>query len=225
MTLNKGDFIEINFTGRITDSKEIFDTNTESDAKEAGFNLKEIKPLVLSIGNKMVPPGLDEDFVGKEVGKTYTVEISPEKAFGKRNSKMVNMIPTKLFHEQKIIPERGMQLNLDGQLVKILSSSAGRTLVDFNNPLAGKNITYTYTINKKIDDKDDKVNALQDFLFRRRFDFTINDDKVTFKVEELYEPTIKIFAPKFEEITGLKIETEVVKKEEKKEDKGSIQKL
>jgi hypothetical protein len=36
------------------------------------------------------------------------------------------MVPTRLFLEQRINPQRGMQLNLDGQIVKILSNSGGR---------------------------------------------------------------------------------------------------
>jgi len=215
MALKKNDFIEIEFTGKITDGGEIFDTNIEADAKKANLDIKNIKPLALAIGHKMLPEGFDADLEGKEAGKDYTLDLTPEKAFGKRNPKMIRMIPTKLFHEQKIDPQRGMQLALDGQLVKILSSSGGRTLVDFNNPLAGKAVTYTYKINKKITDQKEKVNALQDFLFRKQFDFDITDKKIILKVPKELEPMIKMFAPKFEEILGMKVDSKIV--EEKKE--------
>ena len=142
MAVKKNDFIEIEFTGNISNTDEIFDTNIEKDAKKAGMDLKNIKPFILSVGHKMLPNGFDKDLEGKEIEKSYALELKPEDAFGKRNPQMVRMIPTKHFHEQKINPERGMQLSLDGQLVKILSSDRGRTLVDFNNPLAGKNVTY-----------------------------------------------------------------------------------
>jgi len=127
------------------------------------------------------------------------------------------MIPTKHFHEQKINPERGMKLALDGQLVKILSSDRGRTLVDFNNPLAGKPVTYIYKINKTVTDQKEKINAMQDFLFRKTFEFDIKDKTVTFKVEKQFEPFVKMFGPKFEEILDLKVEAKVIK--EKKEEK------
>jgi len=221
MALKKNDFVEIEFTGKITDSGEIFDTNIEADAKKAGLEIKDIRPLALAIGHKMLPVGFDADIEGKEAGKDYVLDLIPEKAFGKRNPKMIRMIPTKLFHEQKIDPQRGMQLALDGQLVKILSNSGGRTLVDFNNPLAGKPVTYTYKINKQITDQKEKVNALQDFLFRKQFDSDITDKKVTLKVPKEIEPMIKMFAPKFEEILGMKVDSKIVesKKEDKKEDK------
>ncbi|MDH3353016.1 MAG: peptidylprolyl isomerase [Nanoarchaeota archaeon] len=212
MAINKNDFVELEFTGKISSTNEIFDTNIEADAKEANIDSKDIKPFILSIGHKMLPKGLDNDLVGKEVGKSYVVEVKPEDAFGKRDPKMIRMIPTKLFHEQKIDPVRGMQLNLDGQLVRVLSSDRGRTLVDFNNPLAGKNVSYKYKINKVVTDQNDKIDALQEFLFRKKFDFDLKDKTITFKVDKQFEPFVKMIAPKFEEILGLKVGAEVVEK-------------
>lgn len=213
MVVRKNDFIEIEFTGKISKTNEVFDTNIEADAKAAKLDIKDIKPFILSIGHKMLPLGFENDLEGKEIGKSYTVEIKPEEAFGKRNPAMVRMIPTKLFHAQKINPQRGMQLSLDGQLVKILSSDRGRTLVDFNNPLAGKDIEYTYKINRIVKDIKEKVNALQDFLFRKRFDFDIENKKATFKVKKGQEGFIGIFAPKFKEILGIDIEAKIVASE------------
>lgn len=215
MEVNKNDFIEIEFTGRIAGTNEIFDTNIEADAKKANLDAKNIKPFILSAGHKMLPKGFDDDIIGKETEKSYTIEIKPEDAFGKRNPQMVRMVPTKLFHEQKIEPVRGMQITLDGQLVKILSSDRGRTLVDFNNPLAGKVVTYTYKINKIVTDQKEKINAIQEFLFRKTFDFDVKDKTVIFKVEKQFEPFVKMLASKFEEILGLKIENEVVEGKKK----------
>jgi len=213
--INKNDFIEIEFTGKITDTNEIFDTNIEEDAKLANLNLKNIKPFILSAGHGMLPMGFDEDIIGKEIGKQYTLILKPEKAFGKRNPQMVRMIPAKLFHEQNINPTKGLQLNLDGQLVKVLSSDSGRTLVDFNNPLAGKTVTYNYKINKIIIDQSEKINALQNFFFRKTFEFELKEKKLTFKTDKKYDPLVKILAPKFKEILGLEVETQIteIKKE------------
>lgn len=206
MSIAKNDFIELEFTGRITSSKEVFDTNVASVAKEEKLDLKNLKPFILSAGHEMLPPGLDKEIIGKEEGKEYTVDIKPEDAFGKRNKELIRMIPTKLFYAQKINPERGMQLTLDNQLVKILSSSGGRTLTDFNNPLSGKDITYTYKILKKITDEKIKVKAIQEFLFRKEFSFEINEGTVTFDVRGDESKVIGMFKEKLEELLGLKVE-------------------
>jgi len=211
--VNKNDFIEIEFTGKISSTNEIFDTNIKADVPKTNDQKSKTnpKPFILSVGHKMLPSGFDADIEGKETNKQYTLDLKPENAFGKRNSQLVRMIPTKHFHQQKIDPQRGMQLSLDGQLVKILSSDRGRTLVDFNNPLAGKEVTYNYKINKIITDQKEKINALQDFLFRKQFDFSVNNKTITFKIEKQFEPFIKMFAPKFEEILGMKIESKITK--------------
>jgi FKBP-type peptidyl-prolyl cis-trans isomerase 2 len=208
--VEKNDFVEIEFTGRISNTGEIFDSNIKSDAKKAGIEEREMRPFILSIGHGMLPEGLDDDLIGKELEKKYTVEIIPEKAFGKRNSEKVKMIPTKLFHEQKIDPVRGMQLSLDGQIVKILSSDRGRTLVDFNNPLAGKNVTYEYKINKIITDQKQKIDAIQNFFFRKKFDFELENNKIIFKIEKQFEPIIKMITPKFKEILNLEIDSKII---------------
>ncbi len=210
MTLKKGDFVEIEFTGKIKGTNQVFDTTIEADAKKANLKIKDLKPFTLSVGHKMLPNGFDADIERKEVGKQYTIELTPEKAFGKRDPKSVKMIPTKLFHEQKINPVPGLQLNLDGQLTKVLSSSGGRTLVDFNNPLAGKEIIYEYKILREITDKKDKINALQDFLFRKRFKFEEKDKKIVLETNKESEPLVKMLSPKFKEILGKEIEAKVV---------------
>jgi len=208
--IKKGDFIEIEFTGKIKDNNEIFDTTIKSDAEKAGLDLKNLKPFILSVGHRMLPLGFDEDLEGKESGKSYSVKVAPEKAFGKRNPQMVRMIPTKLFHAQKINPVRGMQLALDGQLVKVLSNASGRTLVDFNNPLAGREVVYEYKILREITDSKEKIDSLQEFLFRKKFEYDLEDKTIFFKVEKEIEPFIKMISKKFEEILGMKVEARVV---------------
>jgi FKBP-type peptidyl-prolyl cis-trans isomerase 2 len=213
--VQKNDFIELEFTGLIKDSKEVFDTTNKKEAEKIGMkNIENVKPLIFSIGNSMAVKGLDADLSGKEVGKEYSVELKAEDAFGKRNPSMVKMIPLKLFLEQRIMPEKGMQLSLDGMVVKIVSVSGGRVLVDFNNPLAGKQIIYNYKINRKIEDQKEKINALQDFFFRRVFDFEVKDKDLIFKVDKNMQKFVEMMAKPFEEILGLKVKTEIVEKKE-----------
>lgn len=228
MVIVKGDFVEVEFTGKIKDSDEVFDTNIKSVAKDAGLNEKaEFKPFLCSVGFEMLPKGFDEDLIGKDEGKDYVVEVNPPKAFGKRNPEMVRMIPTKHFHEQQINPVKGMQLSLDGQIVKILSSDRGRTLVDFNHPLAGKIVVYEYKINRKVEDEKEKIEAIQDFFFRRIFDYEVKDKTLKFKIEKNFEPFVKMLSGKFEEMMGLKVEIEIVegKKEVKKGDEKENEKI
>lgn len=208
-SVKKNDFIEIEFAGRIKDGGEVFDTNIKSVIEKSNLKV-EAKPLIISVGNKMTIEGLDSDFENKEIGKEYHLELTPEKSFGKRVPSMIRMIPLKYFLEQKIMPERGMQLNLDGMIAKVISVSGGRILVDFNNPLAGRAVEYDYTIKRIIESQEEKINALQEFFFRKKFEFSIKDNTVTFKVDKGLEKFIEMMGKPFDDILGLKVATESI---------------
>jgi FKBP-type peptidyl-prolyl cis-trans isomerase 2 len=213
--IKKNDFIEIEFTGKIKDSNEIFDTNIKEDAKKANFDLKEesLKPFVLAIGQGMLVKGLDEKLEGKEIGE-YVIELNQEEAFGKRNPSLVRMLPLRIFIEQKIYPQKGMQLALDGMLTKIVSVTGGRVLADFNNPLAGKAVIYEIKILRKIEKQEEKINALQDFFFKKIFPFSVNekDKKIIFslrKEEQSFAPLAKFYEKSFKESLGLEVEMKI----------------
>ena len=207
------DFVEVEFTGSSND--QIFDTTDKEDAKKIGLNA-DVKPIIVSVGNQMLLKGFDDSLAGKEIGKEYTIILGPEQAFGKRDPKLIRIIPSSVFKEKDMNPIPGMTIQLDQNLAKILSVSGGRVTVDFNNPLAGKDVEYKFKITKKIEDDNDKINALQDFFFHQRFTFNIKDKKIIFKDDKI-KPLIDLIKPKFKEIIGFDIEFE--EKKEKREDK------
>ena len=216
--VNKKDFIELEFIGKNLTNNEVFDSNILEEAKKLNPKVNGVKPLVICAGYEMLFKGLDDFIVGKEVGKKYNLKLTPEKAFGKRDSKLVRLIPMKMFLEQKIYPEPGMRLALDNNLVKVISVSGGRVMVDFNNPLAGKDIEYEFTIKKKVEDIKTKAEALQNFLFNQVFEFDVDEKakKLIFKDVKL-TPILNVFKDKFKEILDHDVEI-FEKKEDKKEE-------
>jgi FKBP-type peptidyl-prolyl cis-trans isomerase 2 len=215
--LNKKDFVELEFTAKVKDG-QVFDTNIKEKAKELG--IEDVRPLWACIGEKMVLTGLDNALAGKEVGKEYEIELKPEEAFGKRNPNLVKTIPVSVFLEKQVNPVPGMFLNLDGLIVRISSVSGGRVLVDFNNPLAGKDVIYTFKIIKKVDDMTEKLKILSEFFVGTE-KFELNDKKAIFsglfqkkafealskKAKELLDIDVEI---KKEEIKKRKIDDDTV---------------
>jgi FKBP-type peptidyl-prolyl cis-trans isomerase 2 len=218
MIIQKNDFIEIEFTGK--SNNEIFDTTNKEEAKQMGLEA-DVKPIIVSVGNQMLLKGFDEELQGKETEKKYSIHILPEKAFGKRDPKLIKTIPMKIFKEKNLNPVQGMTLQLDDYVAKVLSVSGGRVIVDFNNPLAGKELDYDFKILRKITDNNEKINALQDFFFKQRFEFNLDKEKkkVIFKDEKI-KPLIQMFNQKFKDMIGLEFEVEE-KSEKTKEKKES----
>jgi len=218
-SIKKNDFIEIEFTG--TSNNEIFDTTNPEEAKQMGLeSIEDIKPLIVSVGNEMLLKGFDEALENKEINKKYKIHLTPEKAFGKRNPSLIRTYNIKVFRDKDINPIPGMALQLDNTIAKVISVSGGRVMVDFNNPLAGKDIDYSFIIKGKITDDKKKINALQDFFFKKIFDFEIKDKKVIFYDKEI-NSLVEIMKDKFKQMTGFEFEVREKKEVEEKKDKVS----
>jgi FKBP-type peptidyl-prolyl cis-trans isomerase 2 len=220
MTLKKGDFIEIEFTGKIKDTGEIFDSNIPEDLKKTGSE-KKPEPFKFALGEKMFLEAIDNFLIGKpEEEKEYALELPPEKAFGKRNPKMIELIPMKIFKQQRVHPVQGMMFNFDGKLAKILSVSGGRVMVDFNNPVAGKDVVYKLKVLRKINDLKEKVDSFNKFLFRKEVPFEIKDKKIFLNLEGQMSQLGKVFKDKYKEIFDMDLEVkEISEKKDKTKEK------
>lgn len=221
MTMQKGDFIEINFTGKVKDGP-VFDSTIKEDLEKLHHSHNheiEAKPLIFCLGQKMFLESIDDFLIGKEAGKSYNLELPPEKAFGQRDSKLIQMVSMDVFRKQKINPVPGFSLNFDGRPGKILTVSGGRVMVDFNHSLAGKTVNYAIKVIRKIDDLDEKVKALNEFFFRKDFQFEIRDKKVIIHIgdaDKQFRTIVPLFADKFKEILGFDLEIKEVKEQDEK---------
>ena len=220
-TVKKNDFVQVEFSAYA--NGELFDSTKAEEIKKLSPNT-EAKPVIVAVGQQMIVPGFDSALEGKETGKEYTIKLSPKDAFGERKREMVRIVPANSFTERRVTPRPGMQLALDNTIVKILSVSGGRVTVDFNNPLAGKEVEYKFVITRKVSDEKEKASALFEALFRFVPDFNIGE-KITVKGPKILEAYAKAFSPKFKELVGkeldFKEEVKNDKKEEKSEDKKS----
>ncbi|MEM4719636.1 MAG: peptidylprolyl isomerase [Candidatus Pacearchaeota archaeon] len=201
--IKEKDFIEIDFVGK-TKEGEIFDSTKKEHSKK--FGKEELKPLKIPLGFGLMLKTFEEEIIGKEIGKEYFIEIKAEKAFGKRNPLLVKMVSIKNFLSQGITPTKGMQFSFDGNLGKIVSVSGGRVLVDFNNPLAGKDVFYEFKILRKIEEKKEQLDSLQEYFFNKIFESEIKGGKAIIKVENNFFPLFEALKRRFEEIVGLPLE-------------------
>jgi len=222
MKLKKKDFIEIEFTGKIKETGEVFDTNVKKELEKLHLGHDhpiEAKPLTYCLGEGMFLEGIDNILIGKDLG-SHKIELKAEKAFGNRQKESVKMIPLKVFVDHKINPVQGATLNFDGQRGRVLSVSGGRVLIDFNHPLAGKDVVYDIKINKKIEDIKEKIKAFNEFIFKKDLKFEIKGKKIIIEAENEMKNFVEMFKPKFKEIFDMDLEIkDNKKKEEKKKEK------
>lgn len=223
------DFVEVDYTGKLPEGM-VFDTTLEKVAKENDMYSAQMKfsPATVCVGERQVLPGLDQELEGKEIGVEYTVTLPPEKAFGKRDIKRMKIVPAGTFKEHKIDPRPGLQVDIDGEMGIVTHISGGRIIVNFNHPLAGKEVIYTFKINRKIEDNQEKVTAFLSTLLglpKEKTEVKVVENKATVILPlELPAPVTDLLKKKLVEVTSL---TEVVfekKKEKSEKDSAKINK-
>jgi len=183
MALKENDFVELDYTGILKEDNSVFDTTDASVAKQ--HNLKgDFKPVIVCLGKGHLLQGLEKKIIGKELGK-HRIELSVDEAFGRKNAKLMNLIPTQNFFKQGIRPEPGMPVQIDGTMGTVRAVTGGRTIVDFNHPLAGKDVIYEVTLHKVVTDSAQKVKALVKSFINQDAQVSIDKDdaSVSLKAE------------------------------------------
>jgi FKBP-type peptidyl-prolyl cis-trans isomerase 2 len=192
-TIKKNDFVEVEYTGKIKEDDIVFDTTDEKTAKENNLHAAKMEygPVVVCIGEKQILEGLEEELEGKETGKEYTIELGPENAFGKKDVKLIRMIPVSAFRKQAIDPQPGLQVNVDGVMGLIRRCGGGRCLVDFNHPLSGKDIVYKIKVNKIVTDDKEKVKSYLRLVLGPKVKVELKEGTAEVKVEKEIPKEIK----------------------------------
>lgn len=187
MKLDNKMFVEIEYTGRLKEDNKVFDTTDESIAKKNDIYNPNAHsgPVSICIGEGFILKGIEDSLIGKEVGNEYVLELEAENAFGRKDAKLLQLIPSSKFREQKVQPFPGLQLNIDGMMGIVKTVSGGRILVDFNHPLSGRDMVYNVKINKVLEEPAEKVKAFLHFsLGIKDAAISIEEGKANVKIKE-----------------------------------------
>ncbi|HSL14447.1 MAG TPA: FKBP-type peptidyl-prolyl cis-trans isomerase [Nitrososphaeraceae archaeon] len=189
MTFDKGSLILLDYTARIKDNGEIFETTIEEDAKKSNLYdpTRTYEPRLISVGEGWVLKGLDEALTSTDVGQKLSIEISPDKGFGERDTNKVRMIPQRKLGEKANEIKVGDVVELDDRTGIIRYIGSGRVQIDYNHRLASRVLVYDVNVVKKIESNDDKIK----YLLKRRLPlddekakFEYNDDTVVIELSE-----------------------------------------
>ncbi len=179
----KESILKINYTGWEKESGNVFETTIEKKAIEEGLFEKErkYKPIVIALGDGALLPALEKTLEGMKKGEKKTVSLKPSEAFGERKPELIRMIPLKEFKNRKLQPFPGLIVELNNMRGRVQSVSGGRVRVDFNHPLAGKEVEFELSIEEEITGKKEKVEA----LFEKYFGFLEGKAKLKIKESEI----------------------------------------
>ena len=193
MAIKNGDFIRLEFTGKVKETGDVFDTTNEEVANEAGILIenKEYVPIPIIVGGNHLLKAIDEAAVGMDVGQSKELEVSPENDFGERDPKLIQLIPMKEFKKQGMNPYVGMELSSEGHKGRVLTINGGRVKVDFNPELAGKTLEYSIVISEIIEETEEKIKGMIQLHYSYpnmdldKTEIKIDGDKVSIKLDEI----------------------------------------
>ena len=135
-------------------AKENSVVGIEYEVKEAGTEEvvdtnKGASPLEFVTGKGHIIPGLEEALVGMSEGESKEVTVEAVKAYGELNPEAQQTLPADQFEGVDL--KEGMTLygqGEDGQTVQVTVTSFDdkEVKVDFNHPLAGKDLMFSVTV-------------------------------------------------------------------------------
>ena len=131
--MKPGTKVKVHYTGTLNDGT-VFDS---SEGKE---------PLEFTIGENQVISGFENQIREMKLNEEKTINIKAADAYGEKNEELIKEIPrAQVPKEMKL--EAGARLILkspDGQQIGAVVSELKEDVIfiDFNHPLAGKDLTF-----------------------------------------------------------------------------------
>jgi FKBP-type peptidyl-prolyl cis-trans isomerase SlyD len=124
-------------------------TLTEAGGSEVLDSNKGAAPLEFVMGKGQIIPGLEKGLVGMSEGDSADILVKAEEAYGLRDEEAVQKLPKEQFEGIEL--EKGMTLYGQGQQgetiqVTVLDFDDNEVTVDFNHPLAGKDLMFNVTV-------------------------------------------------------------------------------
>jgi peptidylprolyl isomerase len=181
--LEKGCLILIDYTAKVKDTNEIFETTLNEDAKnlQSYDPSAKYEPRLVSIGDGWVIKGLDEALSNAKPGDKLDIDIPPEKGFGVRDPGKIRMVPQRKFGEKADELKPGDTIDIDDRKAIVRFIGSGRVQIDFNHRFAGRTLKYSVNVLKMLTDDNEKIVS----LIKRRMPVDAEKLKLGMKAQNL----------------------------------------
>lgn len=158
MTLEKGTLILVDYTAKIKDTSQVFETTNEEEAKKSNIYDagRRYGSRLISVGEGWVLKGVDEALANANSGDKLSITVTPDKGFGEREPSKIRMIPQRKLGDKADEVGAGDEIELDQRRGTVRYIGSGRVQVDFNHKYAGRILVYEANILKTIDSVAEK---------------------------------------------------------------------
>ena len=213
MPLKDGDIVTLDYEGRTEGI--LFDTTLEKVAKkeDALVENRKYAPITVVVGEGRLVPGFEKDLKKAKVGKVTEVKITPEDAYGPRDTKLIETMSVSKF--RRTCPDAkgyvGEELNIEGRPAILANVYGSRVRVDFNPGLAGKELVFKYTVKSVLKKPVDIIKALftMEYSADEDFDVTVEKGVARIKLPERTKFDVNWFQAKYRVVAAIRKNSDV----------------
>tara|TARA_B100000214_G_scaffold355007_1_gene312385 strand:+ start:2024 stop:2722 length:699 start_codon:yes stop_codon:yes gene_type:complete len=183
--MDNGAIVHIEYDLYNAESGDLIETTREEIAKEHDVfdEARTYEPMITVVGEGRLIAGFEAHLAEAEADNEYTFDIEPSEAYGERDASLVETISQNVLLRSVRDPNMlgiGAPVEINGRNGVLQMLRAGRARVDYNHPLAGITLRYTYTIIKVVEDRAERVaTLLQMNTGRSDFEVDFDGDDVT----------------------------------------------
>jgi FKBP-type peptidyl-prolyl cis-trans isomerase 2 len=158
-TAKTGDNVTVDYVLTVGDNTSVVDTSNATIARNAGiYNeaREPYEPITFVIGSGNYLPDLENATIGMKVGETKNVTITAANGYGEYDPTALQPINMSEFIDLNITPVVNDSLSgvyywpvrIDSINVNASDYNNSTVLVDFNHPMAGKELHFQITLRK-----------------------------------------------------------------------------
>lgn len=133
-TAENGNTVRVHYQGTFVDGEQ-FDSSFDRG-----------EPISFTLGQGQMIPGFETNVLGMKVGETKEISLDPGQAYGESNPEAIREVNKEIFPENFEFRVGGVisGQSTDGNTMMgtILSEQAETVTLDFNHPMAGKNLNF-----------------------------------------------------------------------------------
>ena len=132
--VENGKNVSVHYVGKFDDGTEFDSSRTRGET------------LSFEVGSGQLITGFDNAVVGMTVGETKSIKLSPDEGYGPSNPEAVQDVSIDMFPEnfEFVVGATVVGQNETGNqmVAKIESVTDESVKLDFNHPMAGKNLNF-----------------------------------------------------------------------------------
>ena len=163
--MEEGTIIHVDYELYNEETGSIIETTREDVAKEHDVHQegRTYSPMVCIVGGGMLIAGFEDALAEAKANEEIECIIAPEDGYGEKDSELIDTISIDKLIQSVKDPKSlyiGAPVNIGGKQGYLSYLAAGRARIDYNHPMAGKTLKYSFKIVAVVEGKEEKVTAL-----------------------------------------------------------------